>query len=237
MCGAPGSLACWRWKIAIGPTSSTSRQIATAEASGQSALVKNSSHSTLPIISVSVPPSRSGITNSPTAGMKTSRQPATMPGSDSGRVTVRKAGERPGAEIGRRLEQAPVELLQRGVERQHHERQVGIDDAEMDRPFGAEDRAGIGDEAGPAQELVQDAVLRQQAHPGVDADQERGPERQHDQHQQQRPPPRRGAGDGVGHGIAQQQRDQGRGGGDAQGGDPGGEIEIVGEQQPEARRS
>ena len=54
-------------------------------------MVKNSSHNTLPIISVSVPPKRSGITNSPTAGMNTSRQPATMPGSDSGRVTVRKA--------------------------------------------------------------------------------------------------------------------------------------------------
>ena len=38
---------------------------------GQSELGKNSSHSTLPIISVSVPPRRSGITNSPTAGMNT----------------------------------------------------------------------------------------------------------------------------------------------------------------------
>ena len=101
-------------------------------------------------------------------------------------------------------------------------------------PFGAEDRAGMRDQAGPAQELVQDAVLGQQAHPGVDADQERRPERQHDQHQQQRPALGRGAGDGVGHGIAQQQGAQCRCGGDAQRGDPGREVEIVGEQQPEA---
>jgi hypothetical protein len=46
---------------------------------GQSRLLKNSSHSTRPIISASGPPSSAGITNSPTAGMKTSMQPAMMP--------------------------------------------------------------------------------------------------------------------------------------------------------------
>src|SRR5262249_40899369 len=84
-------LACCRWDSAIGPTSRISRTIATADASGQSELVKNSSHSTLPIISVLVPPSRSGITNSPTAGMNTSRQPAMIPGRESGSVTVKNA--------------------------------------------------------------------------------------------------------------------------------------------------
>src|SRR6185437_12989763 len=87
--GCSRLFACWRWKRTIGPTSSTSRQIATADASGQSALVKNSSHRTLPIISVSVPPKRSGITNSPTAGMKTIKQPATMPASDNGKEMVK----------------------------------------------------------------------------------------------------------------------------------------------------
>src|SRR5262245_4207653 len=78
-------LACWRWNSTIGPTSRISKQIATAEASGQSPLVKNSSHSTLPIIRLRVPPSRSGMTNSPTAGMNTIRQPAMTPGIESGR--------------------------------------------------------------------------------------------------------------------------------------------------------
>ena len=104
----------------------------------------------------------------------------------------------------------------------------------MHRPFGAEDRAGVRREAGPAQELLDQAVVGQKAHPGIDADQERGPERQHDQHQQQRPPVGRGAGDGIGHGIAQQQGHEGRGRRDAQRGEPGRQIEVVGEEQREA---
>ena len=43
----------------------------------------------------------------------------------------------------------------------------------------------------------------------------------------------RGAGDGVGHGIAQQQGDERRGRGDAQRAQPGREVEIVGEEQGE----
>ena len=70
---------------------------ATVEDSGQSRLEKNSLHSVRPIIRVSEPPRRSGTTNSPTIGMKQRSEPATTPGSDKGRVTVRKAraGEAP----------------------------------------------------------------------------------------------------------------------------------------------
>ena len=106
---------------------------ATAEDTGQSRLAKNSFHSVLPIISVCEPPSRSGMTNSPTAGMKTSRQPATTPGSDSGKVIFQNALSRRAAEVLGGLEQRVVHLLQRGIERQHHERQIGIDDADKDR--------------------------------------------------------------------------------------------------------
>ena len=56
------------------------------------------------------------------------------------RSRARKAAQRPAAEIGRRLEQRRIELLERGVERQHHERQVGIDDADIDREVGVEER-------------------------------------------------------------------------------------------------
>src|SRR5207253_2198906 len=74
-----------------GNVSTTTSAIATAAAAGQSTLSKNSCHSILPTISVPGPPNKSGITNSPTAGMKTSKAPAAMPGSDSGRITARKA--------------------------------------------------------------------------------------------------------------------------------------------------
>src|SRR3954462_15099147 len=60
-----------------------------AAAPGQSRLPKNSSHSVCPIIAVEDEPSRSGMTNSPTIGMKQSSVPAMMPGNDSGPVTAK----------------------------------------------------------------------------------------------------------------------------------------------------
>src|SRR5271154_4757072 len=74
-----------------GASSSASNSTAAAEATGQSLLVKNSSHRVWPIISESEPASKSGITNSPTMGMKHSNTPAPTPGSDSGNVTSQNA--------------------------------------------------------------------------------------------------------------------------------------------------
>ena len=71
--------------------SRSSKTIATDEATGQSRLEKNSSQRTLPIIIVSEPPNREGITNSPKAGMKTRKQPAIIPGFDKGAVINQNA--------------------------------------------------------------------------------------------------------------------------------------------------
>src|SRR5690606_12530238 len=82
------TMALWARCIStIGTTTTTSMVTASAAARGQLVLEKNSSHRMRPIISVSGPASSEGMTNSPMAGMKTSMQPATMPGSDSGSVT------------------------------------------------------------------------------------------------------------------------------------------------------
>src|SRR5207244_1214156 len=72
-----------------GSVTTATSATATAEAAGQSTLSKNSCHNSLPIISVSGPPRRSGMTNSPTAGMKTKSMPAATPGKVSGRTTPR----------------------------------------------------------------------------------------------------------------------------------------------------
>ncbi len=80
------------------------------------------------------------MTNSPTAGMKHSSEPATMPGSDSGRVMLQNARVGGQPRSWRGLDQRLVELFERRVERQHHERQVGVDDADEDRRVGVEDR-------------------------------------------------------------------------------------------------
>ncbi len=77
--------------MASGTMISSTITTATAEAIGQSLLLKNSSHITRPIISVCGPPSSSGITNSPTQGMNTSMLPAMMPAFDSGTVIFQNA--------------------------------------------------------------------------------------------------------------------------------------------------
>ena len=61
-----------------------------AEPKGQFRAAENWFCTRLPIIISLAPPSRSEVRNDPSAGMKTSRQPATTPGMDSGRVTRRK---------------------------------------------------------------------------------------------------------------------------------------------------
>ncbi|MCY1372102.1 hypothetical protein D9M69_592850 [compost metagenome] len=53
--------------------------------------MKNSFHMTRPIMSVLAPPSISGITYSPTAGMNTSMAPAITPCRDNGTVIRQKA--------------------------------------------------------------------------------------------------------------------------------------------------
>ena len=75
----------------IGSMTMASRTIAMAEASGQSRLAKNSFHNSRPTINVSDPPSRSGMTNSPSAGMNTSAEPAAMAGAMTGAVTRKNA--------------------------------------------------------------------------------------------------------------------------------------------------
>src|SRR6185312_9493714 len=82
---------CSRSYSSSGGTSSTSNATAAAAATGQSLLVKNSSHNVWPIIIEPEPASRSGITNSPTIGMKHNSAPAPTPGKDSGNVTSQNA--------------------------------------------------------------------------------------------------------------------------------------------------
>ena len=73
---------------AIVPT--MSRKLRAAP-NGQSRLDMNRIWMTLAIVIVWTPPSRSGVTKSPIAGMKVSRAAAMMPGIVRGRVTCLKA--------------------------------------------------------------------------------------------------------------------------------------------------
>ncbi|MNP09327.1 hypothetical protein D3C76_1014290 [compost metagenome] len=100
-------------------------------------------------------------------------------------------------------------LHQVGVERQDHERQVRVDDADVHREVGVEDGQRLVDDADGHQEAVEQAVVGQDAHPGVHANQDRRPGRHHDQQQQHGLHLLAGTGDGIGHRVADQQADQG----------------------------
>src|SRR5262245_49467335 len=75
----------------MGTSNRPSRVNEIADATGQSRLKKNSVHKAGPIIWDAQPPSRSGITTSPTTGMNDSSAPAATPGSDSGNVISQNA--------------------------------------------------------------------------------------------------------------------------------------------------
>ena len=73
------------------------------------------------------------MTYSPIIGMKTRMLPVIRPGRAIGSVTWRNVAQRPAPEILRRLDERAVHPLERHVEREHHQRQVAVDEAEQDR--------------------------------------------------------------------------------------------------------
>ncbi len=122
-------------------------------------------------------------------------------------------------------------LDQVGIERQHHERQVGVNDADVDRQVGVEDLQRLVDEAYPHQQAIEQAVVAEDAHPGVDPDQDRGPGRHHDEQQQNGLGLLVGPGDGIGHRVADQQTEQGADEGHLERAEIGRDIELIFPQQ------
>ena len=153
------------------------------------------------------PPSRSEVRKEPSAGMKTSRQPATTPGIESGSVTLRKRARARPQHLGG-LQQRQVQLFQRRVDRQDHERQEAVHQPDHDREWGVEDRQRLVDQPQLEQPGVDEPGIPHEEDHGEGAHQEAGPERQHHQEQQEVSPaatPR----DDVGHRIAQHEADDG----------------------------
>ena len=142
---------------------------------------------------------------SPITGMNTSRQPLMIPGAESGNVIWRNVAHGARPEVAGRLEERPVEPLQADEDRQGHERQVVVDDAQEDGERRVQqlhiDADGLQD--------ARHAVGPEDEHPGVGPDQEARPERDDDERHQDglpRPSPRR---KDVGQRIAEQQAQHG----------------------------
>ena len=104
-----------------------SRMNDSAAPNGQSFADLNWRSMTFAIIWLSVPPSRAGVRNEPSAGMNVMMTAETMPGIASGSITERMVRHCRSAEVEARLEIAAVHAVERGVQRQHRERQVHVD--------------------------------------------------------------------------------------------------------------
>ncbi len=94
---------------------------------------------------------------------------------------------RAGAQVLRGIEQRAVVLFEVRVKRQHHERQVHVDEAHEDRERAEEQRHGL--DAEQSQKAIHRArdgrVGAEDDHPCVDADEEVAPERQDHEKQQE----------------------------------------------------
>ncbi len=107
------------------------------------------------------------------------------------------------------LDQAHVEPLEAGVERQHHERQEVVGEAGDHRRAGGEDVAA-GGQADRLQHAHHRAVVGEDRLPGEGPDQVGGEERGHHREQHRVAPAPRLEGDRVGQRVAERQRERGR---------------------------
>ncbi len=132
-------------------------------------------------------------------GMNTRIVPATTPGIESGRVTRQKGLERVRAQVGRGFVERGVDLFKRSVDRQDHERQEFIDHPHQHGSGRIQHLQWLERDmqkvcnASPSTILIT-PCLAQQHHPGIDADDKIGPQR--DQHQEQIGIPSSGLGAG-----------------------------------------
>ncbi len=83
------------------------------------------------------------------------------------------------------------------------------------------------DEADAHQQAVEQAVVAENAHPGVDPDQDRGPGRHHDEQQQNSLGLLVGPGDGIGHRIADQQTERCADEGHLEGTEVGRDVKLI----------
>ena len=83
------------------------------------------------------------MTYSPIIGMKTRMLPVTSPGRAIGRVIWRKVAQRPAPRSLDASIERPVHAFEGHVEREDHERQVAVDEAEQDRRRRPEDLEGV----------------------------------------------------------------------------------------------
>ena len=156
------------------------------------------------IVVVWAPPSMSGVTKSPSAGMNVRSDAATMPGHRQRQRDVEERAAPGCVQVARRLDEVEVEPVDRDEQRQDRERQEAVGHAQDHAEVGVDDSSGLVDEPGLHEQPVHDAVVAQDDQPGVGPDEVARPEREHDQDEQQDLAPPAVPGDPVRDRVADQ---------------------------------
>ena len=84
------------------------------------------------------------MTYSPISGMNTRMLPVIRPGRGDRQRDLAERRQAAGTEVLGCLDQRAIHPFQRHVDREHHQRQVAVDDAEEDRAWRAEDPEAVG---------------------------------------------------------------------------------------------
>ena len=120
-----------------------------------------------------------------------------------------KGADRAGAEVVSRLDEGVIQFFHAGVDRKDHKRQVVVNQAQNDGERRVHHGERLGENSGGEQEAVGQTLLAEDVDPGVGADEEAGPERNHDEGEQEMADAGGGPADGVGGGIAHDHADHG----------------------------
>ncbi len=120
-----------------------------------------------------------------------------------------ECGPRGRVQVLRRLDQAPVQPLEAGVDRQHHEREEVVGEPGDHRPVGVQEASVVAQQAEAAKRLDRRALIGEDRLPGERPDQVGGEEGRDHREQQQPLPAPDPEGDRVGKRVGDRQREDG----------------------------
>ena len=172
------------WRRMSTMTTTTTRVTAIADPKGQLRDCRKRSTRALPMKNTLPPPSNCGMRYSPSREDSHQRHSGHNAGQRQRQSDAEESRDRFCAEIGRRLQQPAVELLEADIDRHDHQRKIAIDNAEQNGS-GRVEQADILD-ADHAQQIG-NAARAENIHPGIGSYEQAGPEGHDDQRDQHQP--------------------------------------------------
>ena len=120
---------------------------------------------------------------------------------------ARKCAEGACPEVVGSFHEGVIEFFDTGVDGENHKREIVVNEAEDDGEGGVHHGEGSGQNVGREKEAIDESFLAEDGNPGVGADEETSPERNHHESKQEAAIGGAGATDGVGGGVADNDAD------------------------------